>query len=99
MTEPDIFNALWIAVSAWVITGPLMDSDMVLEPYRIWLERISRRALWLAKPMGLCGTCFAGQFALWFFLFDTRGVFAPVSIVFFICITIFLHTLIAKWMK
>jgi hypothetical protein len=95
MSEQDLFNCLWIAISAWVITGPLMDSDMIMEPYRLKLERLP---LWFAKPLGLCGICFTGQFALWFFLIDKRGHIDPFNMIYCICISIFLLILIDKWL-
>lgn len=39
---------------------------MILSRYAQALERLPR---WVGKPLGLCEKCFAGQAALWAFVF------------------------------
>jgi hypothetical protein len=68
----ELFSALQIAFVCATFAGPLMDDGNVLEPYRRALERlqfVSERFGWLAKPLGLCPKCLAGQVAFWLGLF------------------------------
>lgn len=91
----DLETCILIAISGWVITGPLMDSDAILEPYRLWLERLPVK---VGKPLGLCGVCFTGQAAFWYNLVFTLPDFRLDLLVFSVCFTIFTYIIIAKWM-
>lgn len=86
-----------LGAAAWSLTGPLMRSGMLLEGWAKVLDRLNNAGHgWLAKPLGWCGKCFAGQLGLWYsittcqaFHFWDAGLTATTSIFFFI--------LIEKW--
>lgn len=93
MTTQDYIIAPEMALCAWTIRHVLMQPDMVLYRYWLWLDdmRIGGRE-WLAKPLGWCATCFAGQIALWGFFWNHRagyGFEAVPTHIFFICLVVF----------
>ena len=58
--------SLSIAVLAVVVSEIISAPGNILCFYRVFLESLDE---WIAKPLGLCPKCFAGQMALWMFLF------------------------------
>lgn len=54
-----------IGISAWTFTNILMDADMI---FGWWHKAISDLPEWLAKPLGKCEYCLAGQLAFWYYL-------------------------------
>ena len=93
MTAQDYIIAPEIALSAWTIRHILMQPDMILYRYWIWLDdmRVGGRE-WLAKPLGWCATCFAGQIALWGFFWNHRAGYGFETVpthIFFICLVVF----------
>jgi hypothetical protein len=63
-----------VAISAWVFFEVLTAPGMIFEFWYKWLERLSKKAEWLAKPLGYCGTCFSGQLGFWWYLISRRDV-------------------------
>jgi hypothetical protein len=53
------FAALWASV-----LRHLINPGEALSWYGRWLFRMQERREWLAKPLGLCAACHAGQVAL-----------------------------------
>ena len=53
------FAALWASVFRL-----LMEPGEALSWYGRWMFRMQERREWLAKPLGLCAACHAGQVAL-----------------------------------
>jgi len=67
MSLPDILShGLCVAVIAWTATNILMEDGGILYRYFRWLDlQAYKGRAWLARPLGLCAKCFAGQIALW----------------------------------
>lgn len=68
LTPNEIFGALQVAVVAYVFTIVLMKPDFIFEWYSDLLDDLERCGgwrKWIAKPLGNCELCFAGQFGLW----------------------------------
>ena len=89
--------AVCIAVVAWTVSNILMEDGGILYPYFRLLDRLAYNGkAWLARPLGMCAKCFAGQIALWtgfIFLADQYAVvpvLAVVKHVFLICLAVFL---------
>ncbi len=61
---------LKISIIACVICAILMDENKPLHWYYKFLERLP---LWLAFPLGKCIVCFAGQIALWIYVFHCKS--------------------------
>lgn len=50
----------------WAVENHLTQSGAILSRYGAWLERlVEQNRSWLAKPLGYCGKCLAGQLAMW----------------------------------
>lgn len=84
-----------VAIVAWcffeVLTGP----GMVFEFWYNWLEGFAADGKeWIAKPLGFCGVCFAGQVGLWWYAIAYRSdwvlgehiVFISQTIAFYLAI-------------
>jgi len=89
------FESLSVAIVAFVFFGILTGPGMVFEWWYLLLENWAENGReWLAKPLGYCGTCFAGQLGLWWYLIAYRGewvlgnhiVFTSQTILFFLII-------------
>jgi len=70
----------------------------ILGFYGDFLERVYASRPWLAKPLGYCAKCFAGQVAFWSFPFYWPD-FDPVRHLVAICGTILLTQIIVLWLK
>lgn len=80
-----------IAITAWVFTNILLDSDMILGKYGKWLHLLPT---WISKPLGLCEYCLGGQLALWHFLYYHWHEYDITHHIMMICLTIFVIELI-----
>ena len=58
-------EAILIGLFAYVFCNILTDTGMIFGKYYQWLQKLPE---WLAKPLGMCEYCFAGQIALWYYL-------------------------------
>lgn len=54
-----------IGISAYVFSRILIDPDMI---FGIWNTILNKMPEWLAKPLGKCEYCLAGQLAFWYYL-------------------------------
>ena len=62
--------SLSIAVLAVVVSEIISAEGNILAFYGRFLDWMDEKGLeWIARPLGLCPKCFAGQMALWMFLF------------------------------
>lgn len=104
----DAIYLIWclqIAVLAWVVTVPLFDEGMIFEWYYDLLENLNSVFPMLAKPLGLCEKCFAGQLAFWVWLFYFKNEYtvdilnAVLRHSLFVSITIFFVILIKIFMQ
>lgn len=98
----NLLESFSAGIVAWVIFAVLMQPDMILGFYgdfvrRAWNEW-PRKWQWLAKPLGYCGTCFAGQVGFWWFVirYSPVDLFANVT---FALQTIFFFLLIQDLKK
>jgi hypothetical protein len=86
MNELLIIAAL-IGIAAFTISCLLMAQGEILAP---WALLISKAPRWMAKPLGACEKCLAGQAALWLFPFwFTDGTYDAVIHVLFTTTAIF----------
>lgn len=61
-----IVFSLSCALVAWTASNILMESGGIIHRYFVWLDLLAYNGKgWLARPLGLCGKCLAGQIALW----------------------------------
>lgn len=93
MTWADFYMPLQIAVAAWTARNILMRPGMVLHGYFRWLDRqaVAGRE-WLAKPLGYCDQCFAGQIAFWAFVVLHCPDYGPAMFprqAAFVCLAVF----------
>lgn len=65
----DLFHALQLSVFAYVFSCILTEDGYILSWYDDLLIDLESKAKWLAYPLGRCEKCFAGQLALWFWIF------------------------------
>jgi len=89
-----IWEAILLAVAAWVYTTILLQEGMILG----WLGKlISRLPDWLCEPLGGCEYCVAGQMALWYYLYKHWNGYDFIEHILFITLTIFLVEIINTW--
>ena len=92
----NLLESITTAICAWTFWAVLMQPDMVFGFYGDWVYRtynaMDYKWRWIMKPLGACGTCFAGQTGLWWFVFRHPD---PLSIVvgalqtmFFFCLIV-----------
>ena len=63
---PDLITTVAIlSLVANVVVNILMEDDNILSGYAAWLCELEKKRPMLAKPLGYCDKCFAGQLALW----------------------------------
>ncbi len=55
-------TALYIALAAFLFTGPLSQPGMIFAPVKAVASRLPE---WLYLPLWGCAKCVAGQWALW----------------------------------
>lgn len=92
-----------IAVVAYCVCCELIRQGRLLERYLNFLFWVESIDAWVAKPLGMCEVCFAGQVALWWFLCDNYGEYwyyfnwtLVIKHIIFICLTITLTVFIKK---
>jgi len=54
-----------IGISAYVFSRILIDPDMI---FGWWNNVLNKIPDWLAKPLGKCEYCLAGQLSFWYYL-------------------------------
>lgn len=88
-----------VAIVAFVFFGVLTAPGMIFEFWYNWLQRLGENGMcWLAKPLGCCGACFAGQLGFWWYAIAYRAewvlgahiVFTSQTILFFLIIKHFM---------
>lgn len=80
-----ILQSVMVAVFAVVFTCILIDEDMIFGFWGKWIAQLPDK---LEYPLGGCAYCFAGQIAVWYYLFlEDYDVFNHV---FFVSTTIFI---------
>lgn len=94
MILTDIYISLQFALVAWTIRHILMRPGMIFHRYFLWLDSmVGKNKEWLAKPLGYCDRCFAGQLALWGFFLLHLTEYSPALFfrhLVFICLTVFI---------
>lgn len=95
LTFPEISVAALVAVASWTLTQPLMQPGMLMWP---WFRIIERLPQWIAKPLGYCSLCFAGQAALWLWVgMEWQGRFTGIFYIkgaLFVLLTVFFTKII-----
>ena len=90
----ELYIAAQIALVAWTVRNILMAPGMILRPYFNWLDSlVSRYKDWIAKPLGYCDKCLAGQLAFWGFILLHLADYSPVLMfrhATFVCLTVFI---------
>jgi len=90
-----ILESLSVGIVAYVFFAVLTAPGMIFEQWFLILERMAENGReWMAKPLGYCGVCFAGQLGFWWYLIAYRDawnlgahiVFVSQSIIFFLII-------------
>ena len=92
-----LLESLSAGIIAWVTFAVLMQPGMILGWYgdmvSRWYNEWPREWAWMAKPLGYCGQCFAGQIGFWWFVLRysptdlfANLVFAGQTIFFFLLI-------------
>lgn len=96
-----ILESVSAGIIAWVVWGVLMEPGMIFHFWYRLVEEIAQRgAVWLAKPLGLCGICFAGQVGFWFYILAFKWrlsghiAFAAQTMFFFLILKI-----LSEWAK
>lgn len=79
-------EAIIIGITAWVFTLILIEPDMIFYKYGQLIRKLPD---WLNKPLGLCEYCFAGQLALWYFIYYSCGNYNLFFHIGFISVAIF----------
>lgn len=86
------------AAFAYVFSSVLTMPGEILGFYGDFLERVHAVRPWLAKPLGYCAKCFAGQVALWSFPFYWHE-FNPVRHALAVTTTILFTEIISACLK
>lgn len=69
-----LLECLSVSICAWVFFEVLTAPGMIMDFWYTWLEKLNERGIhWLAKPLGLCGTCNSGQWGFWWYAFAYRA--------------------------
>ena len=97
-----ILESLTFGIVAWVTWGVLMEPGMLLNWWYRIVEQIEQAGMvWLAKPLGACGVCFAGQIGFWFYVMAFKQwrlsehiAFTAQTIFFFLIIKV-----LSEWIK
>ena len=89
-----ILDALLIAIFSFVFCGILTDDGMIFGWY--WRFLNAHIPEYLAKPLGTCQYCFAGQVALWYYLAMNISNYSLLAHIAFISGVIFIVQLIDK---
>ena len=86
-----ILECFRVVVFSYVVTNILMVSGQIMSKYSDFLGDINRSDKWyswIAKPLGYCDNCFAGQVSLWYGLYLFG--FNIITIITFICTNLIL---------
>lgn len=89
---------LQCAVFSYVFTQVLTQKGNIFGFYGDFLENVYQRWQWLAKPLGWCGKCFAGQVAFWAYLNDIEK-YSAIEHAMSICWAIIFYIILDKWLK
>ena len=79
-----------IGIAAWVFSTILIAPEMILSKYA---ELLAALPSWLAKPLGLCEYCLAGQLAFWYYIFTCES-YSIDNHVLMVALSIFITELI-----
>lgn len=93
-----MINAVIIGIVAWVFCMILMEEGMIFSK---WWNVLNKLPNWLAKPLGSCEYCFAGQLALWVYLYQSllSGSYNLLTHIAFISVAIFTIEIINTLIK
>jgi hypothetical protein len=89
-------TAFYIAVFAVVLRGVLMQYGNILFFYTLFLEKLPE---YIAKPLGQCEKCFAGQLAFWYYIAKYFHKYNAINHIFFVSFSIFLTWYISLKMR
>lgn len=81
-----MITSVYIGITAYVFTMILTDPDMIFGWYGKLLDKLPS---WIAKPLGKCEYCLAGQMALWYYIYLHYADYNAVNHIFYISISIF----------
>lgn len=81
-----IVTFVLIGISAYTFSRILMDADMIFGFYYKLLEKLPA---WLAKPLGMCEYCLAGQLAFWYYLVKYFDSYCIVNHILYTSLAIF----------
>lgn len=93
LTLIQIYKTLQIGVFAYIVSSELIKPKHLLHFWFLWLEKLEKKYPKIAYPIGYCEKCFAGQIALWYFLFVEKFNF--INLLLFISFAI-LATIVLK---
>lgn len=85
-----LLNFALIGITAWVFTNILILPEMIFGKYA---ELLGKLPSYLAKPLGLCEYCFAGQLSFWYYIFSCHS-YDLISHIIVVSFTIFITELI-----
>jgi hypothetical protein len=83
-----MIEAVIIGIVAWVFCLILIDEGMI---FGYWWTVLNKLPVWLSKPLGACEYCFAGQLALWWYIYQSclTGQYNAFYHIAFISVAIF----------
>lgn len=70
LSTTQLLDLALIGVFGHVVATIVVQPGALLDRYWHWLDALHQRRPKLAKPLGYCSLCFAGQVALWWQLFQ-----------------------------
>lgn len=77
-----ILASIICGIVAWVFCLILIQPDMIFARWQYVLDKLPD---WLAKPLGACEFCFAGQVSLWYYLYEYHALYSLISHIAFVC--------------
>lgn len=95
-----LYDAGFIAIIAYTFSVLMTDQGDIFEWYYHILDKLKMKRRWyshFANPLGWCEKCFAGQLALWYYLYKNWGAVDICGLIAFICLSVFLTVLIRKF--
>jgi len=94
LTLTQFLQALQIGVFAYIVSSELIKPKHLLNFWFLWLEKLEKKHPKIAYPIGYCEKCFAGQIALWYFIFTQHFNF--INLVIFISFAILTPIILKK---
>ena len=95
-----LFECVSVAIVAYVFFQYLFAPGMILGFWGEYVERLAGSGKeWIAKPLGHCGLCFAGQVGFWWYAIAYRDAWVLGDHIVFFSQVIFFFAVIKHYVR